>query len=105
MKGHTQEQSGRKQPSDSAGSRPTQPSVRNEAHLLEVEVVQQKDQETEASMDAQSKAMSDMDHTRVAELAYRLYEQHGRRDGHDREDWFNAEQHIMTQGRRNNSGL
>lgn len=104
MEGHTQQQSGRKQPFDSKGSRSTQPSVRTQA-TLEVEVEQQKDQETEGSMDTQSEAMSDTDHTRVAELAYRLYEQHGRRDGHDREDWFNAEQHIMTQGRRTTSGL
>lgn len=104
MKGLTQGQSGRKQPFDSEGSRPTQPLARDHA-TLEVEVVQQKDQEIEAFMDTQSDAMSDTGHTRVAELAYGRYEQRGRRDGHDLEDWFNAEQHIMTQGRRNSSGL
>lgn len=104
MKGQAQEQAGRKQPSDSKDSRPTQPLAHDHA-ILEVEVEQQKDQETETSMDSQSEAMSDTDHIRVAELAYRLYEQHGRRDGHDREDWFNAEQHIMTQGRQHSRGL
>jgi len=105
MKGQAQEQSGRKQPSDSKDSRSTQPSVRNQAPPLEVEVEEQRNQETEVSMDTQSDATSETDHIRVAELAYRLYEQHGSRDGHDREDWFNAEQHIMTQGRQNSSGL
>ena len=51
--------------------------------------------------DTQYKAVSDEDRTCVAELAYGLYEQRGRKDGHDLEDWFNAERHIMTQGRKN----
>lgn len=104
MKGQAQEQSGRKQPFDSKDNRRTQPLARDHA-TLEVEVEQQKGQETEASMDTQSEAMSDMDQARVAEFAYGLYKQRGSRDGHDREDWFNAEQHIMTQGRQTSSGL
>lgn len=34
-------------------------------------------------------------HVRVAELAYYLYEQRGREDGHDVEDWIQAEQSIL----------
>lgn len=58
----------------------------------------QNSKDTHASRDIQSKAVSDEDRTRVAELAYGLYEQRGRKDGHDLEDWFKAERHIMTQG-------
>jgi hypothetical protein len=36
----------------------------------------------------------------VAAVAYQLYEQHGRRDGHDREDWFQAEQQLKESTRR-----
>ena len=34
-------------------------------------------------------------HTRIAALAYQLYEQRGREDGHDLEDWIQAEQTIL----------
>jgi DUF2934 family protein len=37
---------------------------------------------------------SDGVHTRIAALAYQLYEQRGREDGHDVEDWIQAEQRI-----------
>ena len=33
---------------------------------------------------------------RVAQLAYSLYEQRGRKDGHDVEDWIQAEQTVLT---------
>lgn len=49
-----------------------------------------------ASMTTQSHALSAEDQTRVAEIAYALYEQRGRTDGHDLEDWFNAERKILT---------
>ena len=32
----------------------------------------------------------------IAELAYQLYEQRGRVDGHDREDWFEAENRLVS---------
>jgi hypothetical protein len=35
-------------------------------------------------------------HARVAELAYSLYEQRGRQDGHDVEDWIQAEQTLLA---------
>ena len=35
-------------------------------------------------------------HARISERAYALYEEHGRKDGHDLEDWLAAEQHILN---------
>jgi hypothetical protein len=96
MERQTQGHSGKKQQFDSKFS-PSRPSLRNQASL-EAEEEKQQDKEAHASIDAQSKAISGEDQTRVAELAYALYEQRGRKDGHDLEDWFNAEQRIMTQG-------
>ena len=37
---------------------------------------------------------SDRVHTRVAALAYAFYEERGRQDGHDVEDWIRAEHTI-----------
>jgi DUF2934 family protein len=39
---------------------------------------------------------SDGVETRIAALAYQLYEQRGRKDGHDVEDWIQAEQRILA---------
>ena len=80
---------------------PSTPSLRHSTSLQNEEEKQQ-DAEAHASM-AQSQALSGEDHTRVAGLAYALYEQRGRTDGHDLEDWFNAEQRIMKQGRSGRS--
>ncbi len=38
---------------------------------------------------------SDHIYARVAVLAYSMYEQRGRQDGHDVEDWFQAEKTIL----------
>ena len=89
-----QEHPGKKQPFDTRHTPPT-PSLQKEKE-------KQQDKEAHASI-AQSKALSSEDHTRVEELAYALYEQRGRKDGHDLEDWFNAEQRIMKQGRSGRS--
>ncbi len=35
-------------------------------------------------------------HARISEQAYALYEEHGRKDGRDLEDWLTAEQHILN---------
>jgi hypothetical protein len=35
-------------------------------------------------------------HARIAALAYQLYEQRGREEGHDVEDWLDAERKILT---------
>ena len=69
---------------------------------LQKEKEKQQDKEAHASI-AQSKPLSSEDRTRVEELAYALYEQRGRKDGHDLEDWFNAEQRIMAHGRSSRS--
>ena len=57
------------------------------------------ERDIQRSMDTQFDALSEEDQTRVAALAYGLYEQRGRKDGHDLEDWFNAERQAMAQGR------
>jgi len=45
------------------------------------------------------KAHSSSDHiyVRVAVLAYSMYEQRGRQDGHDVEDWCQAEKTILEE--------
>ena len=35
-------------------------------------------------------------HARIAVLAFQFYEQRGRRDGHDVEDWLQAERRILA---------
>lgn len=50
----------------------------------------------EASFETQS--ITGNDRTKIASLAYGLYEQRGRADGHDLEDWFEAEQQIASRG-------
>jgi Protein of unknown function (DUF2934) len=52
--------------------------------------------EAEASLDTQ--AITGKDKTRIAALAYELYEQRGREDGHDLDDWLEAEQRIASRG-------
>ena len=89
-----QEHPGEKQQFDTRHTPPT-PSLQKEKE-------KQQDKEADASI-AQSKALSSEDHTRVEELAYALYEQRGRKDGHDLEDWFNAEQRMMAHGRSSRS--
>lgn len=43
----------------------------------------------------ESSASEDI-HARIAAVAYQLYEQRGREDGHDLEDWLSAEQRILA---------
>jgi len=40
------------------------------------------------------------DRRKVAVLAYALYEQRGREDGHAVEDWLEAEQRVLSRGER-----
>jgi len=47
---------------------------------------------------AQEKAAEKMDCQEVARMAYELYEQRGRADGQDLEDWLKAEA-IVKQGK------
>ncbi len=53
-------------------------------------------EEAEASLDTQ--AITGKDQTRIAALAYVLYEQRGREDGYDLDDWLEAEQRIVSRG-------
>ena len=43
-------------------------------------------------------------YVRVAEVAYSLYEQRGREDGHDVEDWIQAEQTVLASGNHSATG-
>ncbi len=98
MEGQKQKHSGKEQPFDTAYN-PSRSSLGNNRAWLEAEKEKQQDKDPESSIDVRSHALSGEDRTRVAELAYALYEQRGRKDGDDQADWFNAEQRIMTQGR------
>jgi hypothetical protein len=41
-----------------------------------------------------------LDHADIAALAHAMWESKGRPLGSDREDWFNAERKLKTNGRR-----
>ncbi len=78
--------------------------TRHTPPTLSLQMGKEKQQDEKVSAPtAPSHALSGEDHTPVAELAYALYEQRGRKDGHDLEDWFNAEQRIKEQGRSGRS--
>lgn len=47
---------------------------------------------------------SDDAHTRIAMVAYRLYEQRGRHDGHDVDDWLMAERLVAANGTGSTAG-
>lgn len=80
------------------------PSTPSQSHSTSLQKREEKQQDTDAhASTAPSHALSGEDHTPVAELAYALYEQRGRKDGHDLEDWLNAEQRIKEQGRSGRS--
>jgi len=96
MEGQAQEHSGRKPQFGIKGNLPKS-SVRNQSSI-QAQEEKHKGKEADSSMDTQPKAVSNKDQTRVAELAYELYEQRGRKDGHDLEDWFKAERRIVSQG-------
>jgi Protein of unknown function (DUF2934) len=46
----------------------------------------------------ETQSITGNDRTIIASLAYGLYEQRGREDGHDLEDWLEAEQRIAGRG-------
>jgi hypothetical protein len=52
--------------------------------------------EAEACLDTQP--ITGKDETRIAAIAYLLYEQRGREDGYDLDDWLAAEQRIVSRG-------
>jgi len=53
-------------------------------------------EEEEASLDTQ--AITRRDQRKIAALAYSLYEQRGRENGYDLDDWLEAEQRIVSRG-------
>ena len=53
-------------------------------------------EEAEGSLDTQS--ITGKDVMTIASLAYALYEQRGREDGYDLDDWFEAEQRVVSRG-------
>ena len=53
-------------------------------------------EEEEASLDTQ--AITGKDQRKIATLAYALYEQRGRENGYDLDDWLEAEQRIVSRG-------
>jgi len=53
-------------------------------------------EEEEACLDTH--AITGKDQGKIATLAYALYEQRGREDGHHLDDWLEAEQRIVSRG-------
>ena len=53
-------------------------------------------EEDEASLDTQ--AITGRDQRKIATVAYSLYEQRGRENGYDLDDWLEAEQRIVSRG-------
>jgi hypothetical protein len=53
----------------------------------------------------ETQSITGNDRTKIASLAYVLYEQRGREDGHDLEDWFEAEQQIASRGEDEGRGF
>ncbi len=51
---------------------------------------------TDVSVHPVAQEMRDREHTRIAQLAYELYEQCGREDDHDLEHWLEAERQILA---------
>ena len=45
-----------------------------------------------------TRAPMEKDHGKIASVAFALYEQRGREDGHDLDDWLEAEQRIVRRG-------
>ena len=49
---------------------------------------------------ADNEATTEEIRTRIEKLAYELYQQRGRQDGHDRQDWLEAERLTLTEPTR-----
>ena len=94
MERQMQEHSGKKQPFVTGENR-QKSSPRNQPPLHPQEK-KQEDDAVDKSMDTVSQAMTEKDQTRVAEIAYVLYEQCGREDGHDLEHWLEAERRVLS---------
>lgn len=53
-------------------------------------------EEEEAALDTD--AITGKDQGKIATLAYALYEQRGREEGFDLDDWLEAEQRLVSRG-------
>jgi hypothetical protein len=92
-----QENSGKKQQQPSAAEGRTKASAsspRKQTPLPSQEE-KQRSKLTDVSANPIAQEIPDRDQTRVAELAYGLYEQCGREDGHDMEHWLEAERRVL----------
>ncbi|MGA6829320.1 DUF2934 domain-containing protein [Nitrospira sp. NS4] len=58
-------------------------------------VSSRKEPEAGGSGPGETGASEDL-HARIAALAYQFYEQRGRGDGHEVDDWLAAEQRVLT---------
>ncbi|MDF0650513.1 MAG: DUF2934 domain-containing protein [Nitrospira sp.] len=58
-------------------------------------LIQERDACTAPTVTDSSKGSDDQHHQRIAAAAFALYEQRGRHDGHDLDDWLAAEQQIL----------
>jgi len=59
---------------------------------------EEKGKEAEVIAKVLFQALTEKEKTRVAAMAYALYEQRGREDGHDLDDWLEAERRIVSPG-------
>lgn len=58
-------------------------------------VSSRKEPEARGSGPGETGVLEDI-HSRIAALAYQFYEQRGRGDGHEVEDWLAAEQRVLA---------
>ena len=54
----------------------------------------------ESPSQADNEATAEAIRTRIEKLAYELYQQRGRQDGYDRQDWLEAERLTLTEPTR-----
>ena len=59
---------------------------------------EEKVKQAEAIVKTLFQAITEQDKMRVAAMAYALYEQRGRKDGHDLDDWLETERRIVSPG-------
>jgi hypothetical protein len=67
-------------------SRPTRRAARNPSES----------RSTENTTTNQTDDQSQDFHARISERAYALYEEHGRENGHELEDWLEAERQVLN---------
>ena len=70
--------------------------ITNRAFIKQLPPEEKPLEEEEASLETQ--AITGKDERNIATLAYVLYEQRGREDGYDLDDWLEAEQRIVSRG-------